>query len=522
MKLGVKIGGGFAILVFTCLCLTIGMWVTTEKLSSMTTRLTQLTSLERDFHNSVLSSFKEIETALLQSEGTESKNDQITAVMADFKNQLDGWINDFQQKTAQSIQLKTDTLLSALGSNAGSTEQVLQQLKSALQKDITNPSIELEEAIAKTHRWTIYVCIFLSIAGTVSGIIISLVITRMITKPINLTIDKVKEIATGNLTIEIPKLTNDEIGSLADAMNSMTSQLNVMFGDIQANGRTISKSAHELNDLAKLMTKSADQTASDTTQATSAADELVKHIERIAAAMEDSSMNINSVVAAIEEMTSTVNEISGNAQTASSISGEAVSEAQEASRSIEQLGQAAQEINKVTETIEEIADQTNLLALNATIEAARAGEAGKGFAVVANEIKELAKQTTESTQLIGSKMEGVAQSMQLSVEAIGNIASTIGRVNDRVSNITTSVEEQAAVSLEISANATRVSSTIQELNENIADASSTNRSIAGDLESVRQEVRELTEQCTDISTAAANQENIADTLNAMSKRFTIS
>jgi methyl-accepting chemotaxis protein len=68
------------------------------------------------------------------------------------------------------------------------------------------------------------------------------------------------------------------------------------------------------------------------------------------------------------------------------------------------------EISKVTETITEISEQTNLLALNATIEAARAGEAGKGFAVVANEIKELAKQTSDATQEIKRKIESVQAS----------------------------------------------------------------------------------------------------------------
>ena len=67
----------------------------------------------------------------------------------------------------------------------------------------------------------------------------------------------------------------------------------------------------------------------------------------------------------------------------------------------EQIGR----VSGVAEQIQAIARQTNLLALNATIEAARAGEAGKGFAVVAGEVKVLAGQTSEATDLIAEILE---------------------------------------------------------------------------------------------------------------------
>jgi methyl-accepting chemotaxis protein len=80
--------------------------------------------------------------------------------------------------------------------------------------------------------------------------------------------------------------------------------------------------------------------------------------------------------------------------------------------SMKDLEQAAAEIVKVLDTIRGVAEQTNLLALNAAIEAARAGEHGRGFAVVADEVRRLSGSTQTATAEIQQMIARLAQSVQ--------------------------------------------------------------------------------------------------------------
>ncbi|WP_031303420.1 methyl-accepting chemotaxis protein, partial [Pseudomonas sp. EGD-AK9] len=137
----------------------------------------------------------------------------------------------------------------------------------------------------------------------------------------------------------------------------------------------------------------------------------------------------------------------------------------------------AQQINRVVEVIKGIAEQTNLLALNAAIEAARAGEAGRGFAVVADEVRSLSKRTQDSTQEIAQTVDNlqrvVGQSVSLmeeacsqadgdigSVLAMGDdlqaIVESVQRVSDRLAQIATAAEQQAATADEVSGNIQQV------------------------------------------------------------------
>ncbi|MFC7047950.1 methyl-accepting chemotaxis protein [Emcibacter nanhaiensis] len=203
----------------------------------------------------------------------------------------------------------------------------------------------------------------------------------------------------------------------------------------------------------------ATQVASAATQLTMTSDLLGKQAAsayekttEVVKEADETSQSVTEVAAAVEEMTASISEIQRQIDHSMEYVKQAVDQSRTTSQTIETLDVAAGEIGSVIKLIEDIAGQTNLLALNATIEAARAGEAGKGFAVVANEVKSLATQTTDATTDITSRVEGIQESTQKSVEAIRNISDTIQTVSESCGSINDAVNEQSGVTAEISRN----------------------------------------------------------------------
>ena len=137
---------------------------------------------------------------------------------------------------------------------------------------------------------------------------------------------------------------------------------------------------------------------------------------------------------------------------------------------IKKLGESSTEIGNVIKVINSIAEQTNLLALNATIEAARAGEAGKGFAVVANEVKELAKETSKSTEDIIQKIETIQVDTRAAVEAIDKVSGIVDKINESQTAIAGAVDEQTAMTADISRHISEVADGSGEINSNISEA----------------------------------------------------
>jgi uncharacterized protein YoxC len=161
--------------------------------------------------------------------------------------------------------------------------------------------------------------------------------------------------------------------------------------------------------------------------------------------------HLSTAAAAVEQMGASIQEVSQNAADAARTANEGVSVAEQTRTLVQELGERSREIGQVIKVITAIAQQTNLLALNATIEAARAGEFGKGFAVVAGEVKELARGTSDATDDIGAKIDGVQRNVEQVVASISEIADVITRINDFQTSIAGAVEEQSAATNSLAA-----------------------------------------------------------------------
>jgi methyl-accepting chemotaxis protein len=206
----------------------------------------------------------------------------------------------------------------------------------------------------------------------------------------------------------------------------------------------------QLQDTMKVIVGNAAGIRSTTDEISHAADDLSRRTEHQAASLEETA-------AALDEITATVRKTAGVAKEASEVVTQTRSQAetsgtvvQDAVRAMSAIETSAGEIGQIIGVIDEIAFQTNLLALNAGVEAARAGDAGKGFAVVASEVRALAQRSADAAKeikaLIAASATNVGQGVDLvgrTGTALGSIVQQVVRIDQLVSEIASSAQEQA-------------------------------------------------------------------------------
>jgi methyl-accepting chemotaxis protein len=216
----------------------------------------------------------------------------------------------------------------------------------------------------------------------------------------------------------------------------------------------VAVTARSLEDAARVLSASADKSATQS--------------GAVAAAAEEAGSNVANVASAAEEMGASISEIVRRVEQAAKMSQGVVTQSSETSCLVQDLSVATGRIGDILNMISTIAGQTNLLALNATIEAARAGEAGKGFAVVAAEVKNLADLTAKATADIGRQIGAIQESTQKASAAMSTISGAIDGVNQMTAAISTAAEQQGAATQQIVGNIHEASMGTREVTSNIS------------------------------------------------------
>jgi methyl-accepting chemotaxis protein len=315
-----------------------------------------------------------------------------------------------------------------------------------------------------------------------SGIALAWLLGRSITLPLRRLTNALADLAKGKLDTPVPASKfRDEVGDMADAMRVFQADMmkaRALEAEQVARRERDEKRRAETDRLVKEFCETLVETFADIVK--SAKDVLARAemmqtqsgqarslAGAVATEAEESSASAQSLSAATEEMVAAIDEISSQITQFSGIAKNAVEHSATSQAEMRNLQEDADEVGQVVQLITKIADQTNLLALNATIEAARAGDAGKGFAVVAGEVKSLANQTAKATDEITRKIERIQSVSRNSTEAINNIGTVIGSIDNYVTAIVGAVEEQNATTREIARNVDFVSESAKRVSENV-------------------------------------------------------
>jgi len=327
---------------------------------------------------------------------------------------------------------------------------------------------------------------------------------RLVARPVQKLVEEVGGIRDSrDLTRRLAINRKDEVGQVADAMNSLLDSFQ------QALNRT-SSHAVELDHAARELSDKAGSAASSSGAQRSSAQTMSQHTGMLIAGMQQiaqvageasaaASASSEAALAGSESLVAAVDGVSHISATLS-----------QAADSLKTLESSAQQITAIVNVIHDIADQTNLLALNAAIEAARAGEMGRGFAVVADEVRKLAERTSVSTQEISgmitkiqSATEDAVKAMRQSVvqasegaantsaarQAIGSIVQDSQRAMEVVHRINQELAQQRDIVEQMAERVNSVANMAETSNEAAERSAETARHMAGLADSLKDEVR---------------------------------
>lgn len=361
------------------------------------------------------------------------------------------------------------------------------------------------DSTQKQYSFLRLISILLTLAGLIASSLLGYLIIRSIHHPIRYLRGRVREIAEGNLAVDIRTFSQDELGQLTADFNIMVSRMKELISTVSQSIGRVNTSAHELTFIAE--------------QTTATGEEMTSGINEIAVGASEQASLTEATSRETMALSDTIEKVNVRNKKMTSLSSEAeivlrggmdkvkrlqdhnlqTTEANQlVVQHIEGLAEQMLTISTIVQTINEVSEQTKLLALNASIEAARAGDSGKGFAVVATEIRKLSTMTYESTERINTTIERLKAEVSQTLQVMNQTEVII-------SEQSLIVQESGTVFESIMDMLKEIISSIQEMDGDIGQMNVSREQVISSIIKISDVARDAASATEEISSASNDQ-----------------
>ena len=303
------------------------------------------------------------------------------------------------------------------GAEYQQTKEAYNQTIESFLNDSQNGLAAFENDLSNTLRFASHLALYILWGSILIGLAVvglAYYLANRITQPILATAAIARQVADGDLHVNIPAGGEDEIGYMLNALQSMTTRLSTILQDEQQAAKQMLQMSDHLNGAAQDLSLGNSKQAAGIAQTT----------------------------AAIQEMNSIINHNAKQADHTYRAAVQSATMVDEGGKAVAETVQAIKDIIAKINVIEDIAEQTNMLAINATMEATRAGEQGKGFAVVAKEVRRLAEHSRTAAEEITALADRSMVVSKRTGALFQQIVPSIQQTSELMAEITRSSQEQ--------------------------------------------------------------------------------
>jgi len=355
----------------------------------------------------------------------------------------------------------------------------------------------------------LYQVLFALIISIAVVLVLVYLISRGITQPLGQTVAMIQCLRAGDFSRRLKMIRSDEIGHLAEALDSMSDSLkaNADVAEEIANGNldvrvtlasdndqlglALQKMAGNLNDILSQIQGAGEQINSASSQVADSSQSLSQGATETAAALEEISSSMSEMGSQTAQSAENANQANQLAADASSAAAKGGQQMNGMVAAMTEINTAGQNISKIIKVIDEIAFQTNLLALNAAVEAARAGQHGKGFAVVAEEVRNLAARSAKAASETATLIEGSVEKTQNGTKIAEQTSSALQEIVGSITKVTDLVAEIAAASNEQAQGINQVNQGLGQVDQAVQGNTATSEETAAAAEELSSQAEQL-------------------------------